>query len=119
MSIEEKDTVLVEEGGFPADNESLVTVEFKVPVKYNGSEYTSLTFDFESLTARDDLAIENELAAIGKAALVPAMSGEYIMRMAARACTQKGIGYDLFEQLSLRDFTKVKRVARNFLLQSE
>lgn len=98
--------------------EDTLTIAFKKPVEYNGEKYTELTFDFESLTGRDGLEIENELAAQGKPLVIPAFSGEYLVRMAAKASSSP-IGYDFFDVISLRDFNKIRSAARSFLLRSE
>ena len=80
------------------ETEKLYVHKFKKPVLYNGETITELAFDFDSLTGDDALNIENELASIGKAAISPAFSGEYLIRMAAKACTTP-IGEDFFEPL--------------------
>ena len=100
------------------NSEDTLTITFKKAVEYNGETYNELTFDFEALTGKDGLEIENELAAQGKPLVIPAFSGEYLVRMAAKACTSP-IGYDLFEVISLRDFNKIRSAARSFLLRSE
>ena len=64
-------------------------IEFKKPIKYNNKEYAKLSFDFDKLTGLDGLAIEEELQMMNKAVIVPALSGEYLIRMAARACTER------------------------------
>ncbi len=94
------------------------TIRLKEPVTYNGKEYTELTFDFDKLTGRDGLAIEEELSHLGKSVVAPVFSVEYLMRMAAKACTVT-IGADLFDKLTLRDFNRLRNKARDFLLQSE
>jgi hypothetical protein len=63
------------------------THKFKRPFEYQGKTFNELTFDWGKLTGRDGLAIENELQQIGKAVIVPTFSGDYLIRMAARACT--------------------------------
>ena len=91
---------------------------FKKPLQYNGQEILSVSFDFEKLTGKDGLEIERELQALGKVAVVPALSGEYAIRMASRASTPK-IGADAFPTMSLRDYNKIRSMARSFLLASE
>ena len=66
----------------------------------------------------DGLAIENEMQQLGKAVIVPTFSGEYLIRMAAKACTIP-IGADAFENMSLSDYNKIRSAARSFLLNSE
>jgi len=93
-------------------------IELKKPVEYNGKTYNKLSFDFGKLTGEDGLNIENELQALGKFAMVPAFSGEYLIRMAAKACSEP-IGSDIFTKLSLSDYNRVRSAARSFLLKSE
>ena len=101
-----------------AESEDVFTHKFSKPVNYGNLVITELTFDFGKLTGRDGLAIENELQTLGKSVIIPALSGEYIIRAAARACDQQ-IGADFFEELSLKDFDKVRSAVRNFLLKAE
>ena len=91
---------------------------FHKPFVYMGKTINELTFEWGSLTGQDALSIEAELQAIGKPSVVPAFSGEYKIRMAARACT-KTIGADAFEQMPLYDFNRITDRARSFLLKSE
>ncbi len=93
---------------------------FKKPklFEYDGKKYEELSFDFEKLTGRDSLDIESELQRLGRALVVPAFSGEYLIRMASKACEQP-IGSDGFEQMALSDFNKIRGAARSFLLKSE
>jgi len=91
---------------------------FKRPFTYNGKAYTELVFDFDKLTGRDGLNIETELQAFGITVIVPALSGPYLVRMAAKACTEK-IGSDAFEYMRLFDYEKIRSAARSFLLAAE
>ena len=114
--VDAKELAIAEDEAAAADDN--ITIEFKKPVLYNGNTYTSLTFNFESLTGADGLEIENELMAMGRVAIVPAVSGEYLVRMAARACTEQ-IGSDIFQSMSLHDYNSVRSAARSFLMKSE
>lgn len=98
---------------------SLFTIHFKKAITYNGKEYEELSFDFDTLTGADGLNIENELQSIGRPAVVPAFSGEYLIRMAAKACTTDKIGSDIFNIMRLSDYNKIRSAARSFLLRSE
>ena len=125
MTNTEKNTPAVDETELEAAHEearksdvALFEIEFKKPVKYNGKEYSKLSFDFEKLTGRDGLAIEEELQMMNKAVIVPALSGEYLVRMAARACTER-IGADIFNYMSLKDYNRIRSAARSFLILSE
>lgn len=94
------------------------TLTFKRPFTYQDKTYSALTFDWEKLTGDDGLAIENEMLQIGKAVVVPTFSGEYLIRMAARACRER-IGSDAFGKMSLSEYNKIRSEARSFLLKSE
>lgn len=94
------------------------THKFHKPYEYQGKTYQELTFDWGKLTGRDGLAIENEMQQIGKAIIVPTFSGEYLIRLAARACTVP-VGADAFENMPISDFNKIRSAARSFLLKSE
>lgn len=97
---------------------SEVTINLRKEIEYNGVKYSSLSFDFDKLTGDDSLAIEKELQSMGINLVVHAFSGEYLARMACKACSSP-IGYDIFGIMSLRDFEKIRNAARNFLLASE
>ena len=79
--------------------------------------FEELTFDFDKLTGRDSIAIENELQSLGKPVIVAEMSGEYLIRMAARACSEK-ISADDLTSVPLADYNKIRSRARSFLLRS-
>lgn len=96
----------------------IYTHKFKKPFEYQGKTYNELTFDWGKLTGKDGLAIENELQQLGKPVIVPQFSGEYLVRLAARACTVP-IGSDAFETMKLADYNKIRSAARSFLLKSE
>ncbi len=91
---------------------------FHKPFQYNGRMIEKLTFDFDRLTGRDCQAVENELRRIGTTLVAPTFSGEYLVRMAARACTEK-IGADVFDLMSARDYNRIRNKAQSFFLRSE
>ncbi len=90
---------------------------FSKPVEYDGSSYTSLTFDFGKLTGRDALNISAELERNGRMIISPEFNTEYLLRVAAKACT-KNIGCDFFNPAPMRDFIKIITRARSFLLNA-
>lgn len=98
--------------------ENLFTLKLKKPLTYNGSDYEELSFDFDGLTGRDSLDVERELSLRGIQVAVPAFSGEYIIRIAAKACTSP-VGSDAFERMSLKDYNRLRSKVRNFLMGSE
>lgn len=91
---------------------------FKKPFEYNGKTYESLTFHFDDLTGEDSLAIERELMARSIMLVAPTFNGEYLVRVAARACDEP-IGVDGFKRMRIVDFERIRSRARNFLMASE
>lgn len=105
-----------------AASTDIYTHRLRRPFTFEGNTFTELVFDWGSLTANDSLAIESEIEAKGKAVVVPEMSGEYLIRMAARACTTTGengrrLGVDAFQKLPMGDFNRIRGRARSFLLR--
>ena len=94
------------------------THRFRKPFHYMKKAYGELTFDWDSLTGKDGLDVENEMLALGSALIAPEISYGFQFRIAAKACTEQ-IGYDAFELMPLRDATKIRRAARSFLLAVE
>lgn len=93
------------------------THNFVRPFIYEGKTYETLTFDFGKLTGRDGLAIQDELDAKGKAVVVKQMNDNYLLRVAARACTIP-ISTDVITAMPLYEFNKIMQKARTFLLRS-
>ncbi len=87
------------------------------PFTFEGKTYDSLTFNWGALTGNDSLAIEAEIAAMGKALITPEFSGEYLVRMASRACTEP-VGCDVIAALPICDFNRIRSKARSFLLNT-
>lgn len=96
---------------------------FQKPFVFEEESFDSLTFDFGSLTAADSLAIEREVAALGQTVITPEFSGEYLIRMAVRACTDRRkdgrkLGVDAFMTMPIKAFARIRREARSFLLNA-
>jgi len=87
--------------------------KFRTPFVYEGVTYETLNFDFERLTGRDMIAVENEMQASNEYALDPLLSRNFQGKMAARA---GGIGVDALEAMPMREFNKITNAARNFLI---
>ena len=98
---------------------------FKKPFQWKGSTFESLTFDWEALTGRDHLEIENEMTMKGRTLVSPAFSGDFLAGMAARACTERDekgkrvINGQAIMEMSMGDFQTITRNARGFLLRAE
>lgn len=93
------------------------THNFKQPFIWEGKTYETMTFDFGKLTGRDGLAIQDELDAKGKAVLVKQMNDNYLLRVAARACTTP-VSADVIAAMPLYEFNRIMQRARTFLLRS-
>lgn len=94
------------------------THKFSKPFLYEGKTYNELTFNWDKCTGKDSLDIENECQQLGKAILVPALSGEYLIRFAAKACTEK-IGADALLLMPIKDYNQIRNRARSFFLRTE
>lgn len=101
-----------------AESGYIFTHKFNRPFTFEDQTYEKLTFDWGSLTGEDGLAIENEMQTLGKPVIVPTFSGEYLVRMAARACTT-AISQDAIRAMPISDYNKIRSAARSFLLKSE
>lgn len=92
------------------------TIYLRKPLKYADKEYTELSFDFDKLTGQDSLNIERELSSLGKSSVPTPLNSEYLIRIAAKACTSS-VGSDAFTTyMSLFDHLKILKTARDFLL---
>ena len=96
---------------------NVYTHKFNKPFEYEGRTFSEITFNWDSLTGKDSLAIENEMQSLGKPLLAPEFSGEYLLRMASRASVEK-VGTDFFEALPLSDYNRIRSRARTFLLRA-
>ncbi len=101
-----------------ANDNTNVKVKLKKPITYDDVEYTELEFDFDKLTGNDGIKIERELERLGHPVAVPAYSGDYMIILAAKACTSS-VGADFFRLLSIGDYNRVRSAMRNFLMRSE
>ncbi len=93
-------------------------IKLKKPVTYMDVEYTELEFDFDKLTGADSESIIREISAFGKTVLIPAMSSDYLMRVAMKACSAP-VDISFFSLLSIRDYERIKTLTRNFFASVE
>lgn len=106
------------------ESQDTFVFDFRKPFVFEDESFDSLAFDFSSMTAEDSLAIEAELAAINQPALIFAFSGEYLIRLAMRACTTRRkdgrrLGIDAFKKLPIFAYARIRDRARSFLLRAE
>lgn len=104
------------------------THRLKKPFTYEGCTVEELTFDFAQLTGNDSLAIEDELQSMNKPVIVPTLSGQYLTRVAARACTTvlqdpfgkaRRVSADFLTALPIHEYNRIRTRTRSFLLASE
>ena len=119
--IVEAEQVVGSDGAFLDEQpEGVYTHTFSKPVLYDGKTYEKLTFDFDSLTGGDSLDVESELMARNHPVLVRNIDSEYVIRMAAKACTERGadgkrvIGHDIFRNMTVKDYGRITNIARRF-----
>lgn len=93
-------------------------IKLKEPFSYEGKVYEKLTLNCAKLTGADSLAIETEMSMLGKGLIAPEFSGDYMSRMACRACEEK-IPLNTLLALPLYEFNRVRSKMRSFLLASK
>ena len=93
------------------------THRFSTPFEHEGTTYEELHFDFSNLKGRDALKIYTELRMLGIPTVVPSLSDDFKIRMAARACKEK-IGTDAFEAMPIKDYLDIVGEVRSFLMRS-
>lgn len=109
------------EDGVGAD---VYTHYLRHPFTYEGRTVEELSFDWGALTGRDSLAIERELRTKGITLILSAYTGEFLVGLAARACTDRTedgkrfVGTDMIQALPLGEFQTITNRARNFLLRA-
>lgn len=93
------------------------THKFSTPFEHEGTTYEELHFDFSKLKGRDALKIYTELRMLGIPTVVPSLSDDFKIRMAARACEER-IGTDAFENMPIKDYLDIVGEVRSFLMRS-
>ena len=116
FSVVEKETEKARQEA--AENGSNYTHRFSKPFIYGRESYDELSFDWDSLTGQVDLDIEQELQMHGVTVIAAEFNGKYLATLAAKACTVK-IGSDAFGHMPFRDWRRIRRAARSFLLMLE
>lgn len=118
IKLDEKELEEAERLAMEAENLYEYIHTLKNPFEYEGRTHKTLHFDWGMLTGNDGLAVENEMQALGIPVVVPALSGGYLIRIAARACTD-GVGADVLLAMPIREYNKIRSEARSFLLKTE
>ena len=101
------------------------THTFKNPFQWKDRTFETLTFDWTTLKGSDHLEIEQELMMKGRTLVSPAFTGDFLVGMAARACTERDekgkrvIDGQAITDMPMADFQAITRKARGFLLRVE
>ena len=97
---------------------------FQEPFTYQGETYEKLTFNWNTLSGKDSVAIERSLLRRNITTVLAHFTPEYLAEMAARACTYRNedgfrtITTEVLYELPLLEFRAICDAARRFLLQS-
>ena len=100
------------------------SLELSAPLEWEGRTYEKLVFQWDALTGEDYLDIENEMMVRGKTLVMPEYTGDFLLGMAVRACTErneKGVRVltaGALKRLPLGDFIRIVKKARTFLLRT-
>jgi hypothetical protein len=85
------------------------------PFTFEGAEYTELDIDLDGLKGSDLVNIEQELTAKGVATVMPEISKQYQMHVAARAAK---VPVELIEALPMKEASAITVKVVNFLFAS-
>ena len=99
-----------------AETEGAYVHQFKTPFKWDGKEYETLTFDFDSLTGADVIKIIDEQSMLGgNVAPIRQFDVHFQLGVAVRACSER-LGQDAYLAMKMGDLNKILDRARGFLL---
>lgn len=114
--MKEKDEMMTEDLVKEIDNSeqgSDFTLMLNKPLTYEDKTFNSLHFDFNSLTGKDFLDIEDEMARKGKILLSARLSGDFLTIMCTKACIEP-VDVDYIRALPIKKFEELRNAARNF-----
>jgi hypothetical protein len=86
---------------------------FDKPVTFEGTEYTELEMNLDSLTGKDISQAKRLWAGAGNFSPVPAADMDFCAALAAQASKQP---LEFFEALPAKEYTKLTQAVSNFLL---
>ncbi|MCL2636964.1 MAG: phage tail assembly protein [Oscillospiraceae bacterium] len=88
----------------------------KTPLTYENKTHEKFTFNFDKLTGKDYIDVENEMANNNEYMIIAEASRGFQYRIAAKAAE---IGSDILIALPASDFSKIVNAARRFLNSTE
>lgn len=107
----------------PQENPGYYYHELRVPISYDGVEFSEIHFDFEAMNGQDLLGVEEELARKNKISLGVELSkvNQYLLAVRAANKMKEENGFtmtsDLLEQLPMADFNSICNATRRFFTQ--
>lgn len=115
----------VEERAQSVPDESTYTHVFPKPFTWQGQTFERMTFDWSTLTGKDSAAVKRELQRRNIFAIVETHSDDYLIAMAARACTDRDgdnrrvVSGQTLEALPVCEYRRIRNKIQNFLLRAE
>jgi len=101
-------------------DDGIYTHVFNKPFTHEGKTFNKLHFDFWGLTGTDSIAVHNDLLRRGITVVIEEYTPEYLVGMAARACTDRNedgnriVSTKTLEALPVRDFKRICSKMRSF-----
>jgi len=98
---------------------------FSRPFTYQGRTFERMNFDWSVLTGEDSAKVKRELAQKRENVSVEVFSDNYLIAMAARACTNRDAGgmrtvsAATLEALPVCEYLRIRNGIRDFLLRAE
>ena len=113
MSENNNETVVIEK----VEDDSLI-VQFSKTYNFEGEKYTELDLHgLDNLTGKDMIIANKQLLmGDGDIAVMPEFHPNYLLCLASRATK---LPSEFFDQLGIRDATKVRNAVSNFILSSD
>lgn len=107
----------VTDGTGPDEADNEYAVKLSKPYEFEGSTFTEVDLSgLEKLTTRDMLAADKHLSRGGNISVMPELTLDYALFLAARAAE---LPIEFFMGLSPRDAVKIKNRVTNFLYGAE
>ncbi len=107
----------------PQENPGYYYHELRVPISYDGVEFSEIHLDFEAMNGQDLLDVEEEIARKNKISLGVELSkvNQYLLAVRAANKMKDENGFtmtsDLLEQLPMADFNDICNATRRFFTQ--
>lgn len=96
------------------NNSTIIKYTLIKPVTIDGTLYSEIELDFDSLNGEDILAVEQEMQASGRIVLgISEMNKSYLLFASARAAK---LNANILLAFSAKDVSKITSIAQTFLM---